>query len=174
MEQKKFLFGQYFINSDIKEPIEWIVIEETDDTITLISKQVLFFMPFNQEYQKNWSWYNSSLRNYLNTEFCKEAFNDDELDKILPDENMDKVHLISIKSARELLTDEWLLATATSYAKSKVFLYSNTAKGDSWWLCNRGYSSSDTAVVNYNGYIYTDGRFTTNKEGVRPVIILKK
>ena len=67
-------------------PIEWIVLENNDGELLLLSVKILDYLPFHTSeesgyYLKNWQY--STLRNYLNTKFYSFAFSDEEKRHIL-------------------------------------------------------------------------------------------
>lgn len=77
-------FGNYFINNKSKkEPIEWIVCEEDERKMVLISKNALFNMKYTSKDDSSSGWENSDIRKFLNKEFIKEAFNDQEKEKLI-------------------------------------------------------------------------------------------
>ena len=75
------LFGNYYINGDIKEPIEWFVLERDGSKLLLVSKYVLDLYHY-YERLKSITWENSDIRSWLNNEFLLNAFNSEELKKI--------------------------------------------------------------------------------------------
>ena len=67
-------FGNYFINDDTtKEPIEWRVLEVSNDKALLITKDAIDCKPYNYE-MRNITWENCTLRQWLNNEFINQAF----------------------------------------------------------------------------------------------------
>lgn len=79
-------FGKFEQDGDIsngKEDISWMILEDTGNDRLLISKDVLYAMPFDDKTElgpneTNGSWEKSSLRKWLNNDFFNEAFSDDE------------------------------------------------------------------------------------------------
>ncbi len=80
-------FGEYpqqSANSAGKQPIEWIVLEEQEDKIFLLSKYILDVQPYcRAEYNSYSSWDASTVREWLHTTFKSEAFSDEEQDRII-------------------------------------------------------------------------------------------
>ena len=64
------------------EDIEWVVLEENEDSLLVISKYVLEAKAYNVEYEAV-TWETCDLRKWLNGEFYDEAFNAEEKDRII-------------------------------------------------------------------------------------------
>ena len=78
-------FGTYEQDADDKngkEEIFWTVLDEKDDRILLISNKILDYSQYNDTEDKV-TWENCSTRKWLNDVFYKEAFNDEEKERIL-------------------------------------------------------------------------------------------
>lgn len=78
-------FGSYEQDNDIsngKEPIEWIVLENEDGHALLVSLNCLDYKSYNTD-SVEIIWETSSLREWLNNVFVKEAFSYRERKKIL-------------------------------------------------------------------------------------------
>lgn len=75
-------FPQNNSNGNIKEPIEWIVIDKQGNKALLLSKKILINKSYNDKLEKV-VWEKSSLRQWLNTSFYNEAFNDEEKNQIV-------------------------------------------------------------------------------------------
>lgn len=79
-------FGKFEQDGNInngKEDITWIILEDTGNDRLLVSKDVLYAMPFDNKTElgpneTNGNWEKSSLRKWLNNDFFNEAFSDDE------------------------------------------------------------------------------------------------
>ena len=77
-------FGSYEqdnIKKNGKEPIEWIVLERTEDELFLLSRYLLDQMYYHKPFE-NVTWENCSIRNWLNDDFYNSAFNDVEKEMI--------------------------------------------------------------------------------------------
>ncbi len=131
-------------SSNGKEAIEWIVLDEQDDKVLLLSTYVLDCQCFLDETETSYTWDDSFLRKWLNKEFLSQAFKKEEQKSIVlsqlaaPDNKAygtdggtateDKVFLLSMEEAEAYFPkDEWLeaagwyingdrLALATEYA----------------------------------------------------------
>lgn len=78
-------FGHYENDNDSnngKEPIEWIILENQDDKLLLLSKYIIDAVKYNDQ-NRNVDFYNSSIRNWLNTTFYNESFDDEERNAII-------------------------------------------------------------------------------------------
>ena len=195
-------FGRYEQDNQREngpEQIECIVLAVEDDTATLISRYGLDAQPFNTEYVKELTWGNCTLRKWLNEDFLKAAFNEEELSRMkavtvpassqIPEipgnDTTDLVYLLSIQEAREYYKQEKGICYPTEYAKALgVHIFDNGASY--WWLRTiAGYSmygfysngvkyNHYCAVVVYeNGYIYNMGNDAMTSELlIRPVITI--
>lgn len=69
-----------------RRPIEWTVMEVLEHKALLLSKYILDIKPFDME-RESIFWNSCSLRTWLNHDFLKRAFTDDELEQIVIPEN---------------------------------------------------------------------------------------
>ncbi len=78
------IFGEYEQdgNNSEKEPIEWIVLDEYEDSILVLSRYIIEKKPFNEDDVAVY-WLQSSLRTWLNEDFISEAFTESEQEKIV-------------------------------------------------------------------------------------------
>jgi hypothetical protein len=97
--------------SDVAEPIEWRVLDCTDDAVMLLSDRILDCRRYHSEFVET-TWRDSDLRAWLNGEFFRAAFGDDEHELVLqttcrdngvgtPD-TVDRVFLLSVHQVRTL------------------------------------------------------------------------
>lgn len=80
-----FTFGAFEQDDDEangKEPIEWIIIEKNHTSLKLVSRKVLFNLPFVKERARA-TWETSFARGWLNNNFLKEAFTEKEQSQII-------------------------------------------------------------------------------------------
>ncbi|MBR2783462.1 MAG: hypothetical protein IKD93_04645 [Firmicutes bacterium] len=167
-ENETVLFGSYYQSDPArKEPIEWIVIEKTDTYATLISKSILCEKAFDEETAAGWTWRNSTLRSWLNSEFLNEAFSASEQRALLPDEDGCPVFILNSDEAGRLMTEEQRAAVMTGSARDNGIF-----RDDCWWVCSRGYSDFDTVIVKADGRLNPDAydRFSSQGCGVRPCV----
>ncbi len=179
-----------------KEPIRWIVLNEKDGWVWLLSEKVLDCKPYNAQY-KEITWETSSLRAWLNGEFLNAAFTPQEKSAILtrniknianPYEGTfggritkDKVHLLSIREAEGFGSDEMRRARYTSYAKARgtddfyelgyTNWYLRSPGSHDEYLLNKS-SSGAAAYVDYYGAVSTRGVECDDPGGVRPAIFV--
>jgi len=110
--------------------IEWIVIEknEQEHYATLMSKNCLDAQPYQKTLDKgkNLKWENSSLKNWLNSEFIKKFSESDRADMVDFDDGK-LVTLLDDKQAAGLAENhkDWLICAPAENVGTK-------AKG--WWL----------------------------------------
>ena len=72
-------FGTYEQDYPVngKDPIEWVVLDKTENNIVVVSKYALDCLPYNTEYT-DVTWETCSLREWLNGKFYNAAFNKTE------------------------------------------------------------------------------------------------
>ncbi len=151
---------------------EWYIIGIGDDRLTLLSKNVLYQKPFNNQ-RRDIMWVNCDLRLWLTKEFCRREFGSAEKKRLLQatcenadnreygtpggKETIDHVYLLSHDEAKRLLEHPF----------GKDILFSRT----DWWLRSPG-RSKENAMIVHDGSIFTAGRTVDTPHGVRPVITI--
>jgi hypothetical protein len=183
-------FGTYEQNNDggEPEPIEWIVVEDKENVLTLLSKNILDTCYYNED-DSDYSWENSVLRKFLNSDFYNTAFSEDEKTKIMPTENTDSygatIDNVFTFSRKELLrvfplaTDkEYLMASFTDYAYSHDGMFAGEENGiGQWHLLDALVEESGDVSC---GFVTVTGTITATLEpeplfaGVRPMIRIEK
>ena len=175
-------------NSDVKVPIEWIVLDSIGKKSLLISRYSLANRPFN-DIDRKVDWQSSTMRSWLNHEFSGDAFNIDELGAILSvdprcqdhvgegDAATDKIFLLSSEEAMHYFPNEQdRMCAPTEYAIREGtntyddFQADGKPAGD-WWLRSQGKSENlaDADKVLACGKIdhgFVNGKLTA----VRPAI----
>ena len=184
-------FGEYEQNGNGKEQIEWIVLESTDTTVTLISRQVLDCVMYHENKDAPAYWESSSLREWLNTTFIDTAFSSAEAGMLVtvknenPDNDRcgtrggaptdDRVYLLTIDEAEQLLSAEDRIGIATEYAIEHGVYNKGENPGTYWWLRSPGSTQNSAAKVNGDGEIdFRGSGVNYSSYGVRPVITLTK
>ena len=181
-------FGKYEQNRGVngKEDIEWVVLDNSNSVLLLISKDYLDFRPYHSS-KTNITWENSSIRKWLNSEFYDAAFNQDEKSVILLSHNInddnktfgtdggnatdDYVFFLSVDEANKYVGNEWYRhAEAADAIKNKG---PSLESFYSWWLrtpctdsksaCAAG-TMSDSPLGEWGWAVHNE---TT---GIRPVI----
>ena len=191
------VFGHYEQDNNTangKEPIEWKVLAADEDGLFVLSKDVLDAHWFNDRAQ-NITWANSSLRNWLNDEFYRDAFTSDEkkgirTTKVKTPANPkdgtaggadveDRVFLLSIDEAIKYLPSEQeRIAEATEYAdKNSLYMIESYGNSSQWWLRSSATPGTDTiscaAMVFYDGEIHDEYVYEWTL-GVRPAMWIRK
>ena len=165
-------FGKYEQDNDMEngeEDIEWVVYHKVNDTISVISKYVLLYRPYD-ELQSDVGWHDEdSLMEWLNKEFLDSAFNEEEQSFLVERNDVgDKVFLVyEYMILNQDIPENILACEATEYAKAgegNTSVYESECR---WW-----------AVINQKPCIITDAYkgithdvdATNNDVGVRPII----
>ena len=190
--RKMITFGNYG-----GEDIDWIVLDENEDGMFIVSEKILDEKEFNPEVN-DLTWEESELRKWLNDDFINLAFNSDEKERILKTniKNLDNPEVFYAKGGND--TDDYvfllsfdeiyrlfdndddadLRAGATKYA-----VENGTRPAENnccfWWLRTPGSSDRNGVAgfmyVNYLGeHNLYSGMPVYCKMGVRPVLWISK
>lgn len=176
IENGELSFGAYHQkNEKSKESIEWIVLEKNENKALLVSRYVLDAKPFDSEYGY---WEHCSLRKWLNNEFFKAAFTDDEQKLIVSNTEKDKVFCLSEEELLDYFpSDEEREGYPTEYAKKRGA--SCETNGPTSWWTRTGVGKT---WMKYGGYwchaaksVWDDGSLIEGSEvkyvkGVRPAM----
>lgn len=167
-ERKKIFFGTYFYSENgEKKPVEWIVLEETQQDMLLISLYGLEAIAFDSN-SNNWE--PSSLRAWLNGDFKKEAFAKAEQSKIQGD-----ITILDIDEVRKYFGETADQLKPTPYAAARGAFISRDDGSTWWWLRSQGAQPNMAAFVYNDGTLFPDGSLVSRDNGaVRPVIRIKK
>ncbi len=172
-------FGSYEQDNDLsngKEPIEWLVLDEQDGRILVISKYALDSKSYHEE-RVDVTWETCTLRSWLNDEFINEAFMSGERAKIPvvtvtadgnPDwvtdpgnDTYDRVFLLSINEANEYFgSDSERECKATDYVMATGTLVSDYEGYEGncwWWLRSSGCTQDFAARIVSEGYVRSAG-----------------
>lgn len=182
---KTMKLGNYEQDNNLSngmEPIKWIILDEDDESMLLISKYIIDWQPYHNTYD-DISWATSDLRNWLNNEFYNQAFSENEQGRIMLTETSsitsDKVFLLSFDELVQYfpMTGQGThrgteSCSTTEYVRKNYGAYSNTSY---WWLLKEnngtgGPTPSDTG----SGYYWTIPFSVNSEYGVRPVIRIVK
>lgn len=154
-------FGSYpqsDVSGNIKDPLEWIVLDKQGDKALLLSKYILDFKWYNDEFE-NITWGSCTLRDWLNVTFYNTAFNSSEKGRIDityvknnknkeygtggGNNTYDHIFLLSLDEAEKYFSPEnrnfcsRLATKGTNYAKkvdnSGSDLSVNTSNNDEWF-----------------------------------------
>ena len=180
------LYGRYEQDDDTSngaEPIEWIVLQDRGNTLTLISRYCLFSSWYGY-WENTITWQNCELRAELNGTFLSSAFTSAEQAKLQTvtvraednprygteagNDTQDKVYLLSISEAEKLFAnDEARKCRPTAYA-SKHYLNTHA-----WWLRSPGHLPGDASYVTSDGSVCYTSDGPSSWRGVRPVVCLR-
>lgn len=145
---------------------DWYIIGKSDDSVTLLMKDVLESKAYNDI--RGWiPWENCSLRTYLNGEFYN-SFNDDDKANIALTHNTNPNNG-SVSGGNE--TDDYIYLLSIEEASALSETVRNTNSW--WWLRSPGLISSAAAAVNDYGEVDAQGSSQVHPSGVRPALTLK-
>lgn len=152
------IFGNYQQEEGVLTPIEWIVLETTEEKSLLISRFALDAIPFGiwDDY-----WESSSIRSWLNGSFYESAFDYNEQQLILESEidnsedgsatTRDKLFLLSLKEVGTYFeSKEGRKCKATSLAISKN-IYKDDDDNCYWWLRSHGSEKGSMEFISKTG-----------------------
>ena len=165
-------FGSFYNDeTQKKEKIEWMVLDEDEETLFVVSKKILGVAPYDKE-EKTWE--ESLMRRGLNTKFYDAAFNSFEKECIvttkveLTDWNyyfeptFDKIFLLSRDEVEKYFPELAL----QQFEDKEIFPCA-------WWLRNIVNSVGPGAIlVREDGSYGSEGRYSV--EGVRPAMRILK
>ena len=192
-------FGHYEQDDDSengKEEIEWIVLDVQGNNALLISKYILFTLPFHSVEKAGITWEECDLRGWLNTRFLEDAFSVEEqagiqLTVVQNDKyeghygcnkgnnTQDKVFLLSYDEAKRFFAsndDRLSTMTAYSFTRYSQKRYSSIDEYHSWLLrttCGKLVYEAGGALDIYqddDGFLI--GGVTGDYNSVRPVIVV--
>ena len=183
--RKIVTFGSYQQQSDVKEPIEWLVLQEKDGQMLLVSRYCLASLPWNKE-RSDAVWETSDIRHWLNEDFLKTAFSEQEQSAIaltklnnrdqigngtpVGADTEDRVFLLSSIDALALLYGEGYRVKPTPHAVSQG-VYVNPIGDCAWWLRSPGKIPTSPSYFNSHGDIGTRNHEVQETIiGVRPAL----
>lgn len=161
------------------EPIEWMILDEKDDRLLVISVKALETMVYDDTMGLSshiW-WENCSLRKWLNKDFLSAAFSADEQKNILSTklttkdthgtfETKDQLFCLSIADLRQYFpTNESMMCKGTEVAKK-----ANGSVGVSgnvcWWLRNILVSENwESMAYDSAAYVQNSPLYDINSKG---------
>lgn len=171
-----------------KEPIEWLVLEVNGNEALLISRYGLAYRRYHPN-NTEVTWENCELRSWLNNEFLKAAFSEEEqrrikLSEAVHDDNQtyhtrggnntsDRIFCLSVTEAKLYFMNdsERMCHPAAALAKARG------ASGDDgycwWWLRTPGINQGLASCVNAGGALHPCGYRVYYLDGaVRPALRL--
>ena len=166
-------------------PVEWLVLEVSGNEALLISRYGLDCKQYHHAFV-NVSWENSDLRKWLNNEFLKEAFSEDEIKLIKVSElcnevnpkygtrdtncTKDRVFCLSILEAEQYFrNDDERRCQPTSQAKVHGVY---TKDGCCWWWLRLpgNYPNYASGVYTYGALNPYGYRVNNDNNAVRPAL----
>ena len=135
------------------QPIEWRVLKVEDGRTLLIAEKALEYKKFHEEV-KPVEWKDCTLRAWLNDEFARQAFTEEEKARLVPTETFpgvtDTVFCLSRDEARALLEDR--RAEPTEYINVHgTYIRCEYAR---WWLRDNGSTKLLGGVVGHDGMFF--------------------
>lgn len=166
------------------QPIKWKILRRYLDRnlSLLVAENAIDSKIYNKEAMAAGkdAWNDSDVANWLNNEFVKEAFTEDELDLIdaRTIRNVPcKLFLLSVNDAQKLFDkDSDRICTATEYAKAQG-VYANAADGSCPWMLRKSSDNNLLPVVTLEGQIEnedtSDATLDSEAYGIRPAMYIK-
>ena len=194
-------FGSYpqsDISGNIKDPIEWIVLDKQGDKALLLSKYILIEKCYNDEL-KNITWGSCTLRDWLNVTFYNTAFNSSEKGRIDityvknnknkeygtsgGNNTYDHIFLLSLDEIEKYFSpiskdyNARLIAKITNYA-CQANVNDNIDDSNEWsgyyfWLRSSGAKQHTATSVTGIGILSQGGHGVHRYDGVRPAMWVK-
>lgn len=185
-------FGKYDMEIGYSGNIEWLVVDRNVDSYLLVSRYIIDCKNYNNS-DKEVTWENSTLNEWLNNYFLNGAFTSDEIAYMnfvneFAIAGNGKVSLLNIDACDKYFGLEdvekrnyKLSAKATTWAKSNFEETVDVKNSDyydcgSFYLTDNGTTDRKAAWVGQYGHIYKEGQAVKleHGDGVRPVIVVKK
>ena len=171
-------FGRYLQkqkSSAAAEPLEWIVLETDGKSAKLLSRYGLTSKPYNEEEYWPVTWESCTLRAWLNSEFLKAAFTEEEQQRLATvtveaevfwidtetHDTLDKVFILTAEEVEKyFVTSGERICIPTEKALGEgAYVGSIRGSGCCWWL-----RTPSISMPNFVYIVNTDGSF--DKDGV--------
>lgn len=165
-----FTFGRYEQDGNEEngpEPLEWLVLDDQDGKVLLLSRYVLDTVTYSASAYSRPSWEKSALRSWMNEAFAASAFTDQESALLIGDP--DPVFALTGKELNTFLPAKSARkAIPTVWAKNRG-VWTSGSGYCYWWLKDLNAGASIAR------FITTDGspawyHVTATQRGVRPAI----
>lgn len=185
-------FGKYDMEVGYSGPIEWLVVDRNADSYLLVSRYILDCKNYNNS-DKEVTWDDATLNEWLNNYFLNSAFSSDEIAYINYAKEFGlagnaKISLLNIAACDKYFGREdvekrnyKLSAKATTWAKTN---WQETVEAEnseyydcgSFYLTDNGTTDRKAVWVGQYGHIYREGQAVKleHGDGVRPVLVVKK
>ena len=178
-------FGAYPQDNDsFRTPIEWLVLDVKGNEALLISRYGLDCQKYHNV-PTDITWEDCDLRKWLNSDFLKSAFSNEESERILVSElkndnnpeygtrggndTKDRIFCLSIAEAEQYFSsDEDRQCRPTAYARKQgASVYNDCC---SWWLRSPGDDQDLASYVYTGGALYLDNGVNYGNIAVRPAL----
>ncbi len=182
-------FGSYpQKNGSTKKPIEWLVVEVNGDESVLVSRYGLDCKQYHRGGDITWE--DCDLRKWLNNDFLKAAFSEEEqqrikLSDVVNDDNpinstrggnntWDRIFCLSLAEAeRYFKYDSERRCQPTAHACNLGAWVDGSYGCCYWWLRSPGDTENSASYVYADGALRPDGKYGSNECGtVRPALRL--
>lgn len=186
-------FGNYEQDNDPEdgyEPLEWVVLDQKEDRILLLSRYVIDGKRYHSVYA-DITWENCDLRDWLNHEFFRTAFSEKQQEQIIEtdvknsdnkkydiyggNDTCDHVFLLSLEEVGKYTgSNRERKAIATKYAQEQG-VWSNKDDESAYWCLRSPGSSTNCAayVHDYGGVDELGYSVGDDTDGVRPALWVK-
>ncbi len=190
-------FGRYPQNGDSPDDIEWIILDQCDTLVLVISNCILALGPYGS-HKKSDTWKTSQVRQWLNDTFLRNAFTAEEEAKIVPakvdcgDQHvlaalsgsvLDRIFLLSRKEVEANFRSDAARKAITTYTVCDAWWYYQFGERQNyphgriipWWTRSTSVKPSRTgsvysaAVVNEKGTFGMCGS-SDRAVGIRPAM----
>ena len=181
-------FGSYPQNYRSGEPIEWLVLEVSDQEALLVSHYGLDCKEYHH-WDVPMTWEQCNLRRWLNGKFLKAAFSAEDqrrikLSEVVNGDNreygtrggyytQDRVFCLSLAEAeRYFKNDSERLCRPTAHARNQGAGVDNGNGCCCWWLRSPGFNQECASWVNAGGALCPGGNAVWDIHAVRPALRL--
>jgi len=167
LEPDQIKVGKTIKFGDYHGAEEWLVIDIDDGKALLLAEKVVDAKAYDDD---NSDWETSDLREWLNSDYLEEAFDDSE-QKALAEVDGDRVFILTLDQANELLDRESKRAYATDYAIDNGVQAAKT-KASIWWV-NTPLGTHKAQCIEtstQNSFIIKTKKVKEDNIGVRPAV----
>ncbi len=179
-------FGKYPQDSNGSEsPIEWLVLDVKGNEALLISRYALDCKQYHSGGSITWE--DCDLRKWLNSDFLKSAFSNEESERILVSElrnddnpkygtrggndTKDRIFCLSIAEAEQYFSsDEDIQCRPTAYAREQGALVDSENDCCNWWLRSPGFRQYLATCGCTDGVLAHRGYYVNIVCAVRPAL----
>lgn len=164
-----FKLGKWSMEGDPKS-IKWTVIHVTENgkLMLAMANEPVAFYPYHSE-EGIMSWENSSLRQWLNSDFLKTAFTSKQRKQL----QMQLIKNTPFTEDPDAGRDTMDYIYVLSSAEAGLYLQEGMlARGCEWWLRDHGADGAQAVYVDAEGLVVEQGAPLTESRAIFPVITL--